>query len=83
VLGRLAAFPSALLAAAAGASDLKPRRFLPADLAGAMLSFAEVLAAGFLLGDAYEDAGPWITALGVAVLVVLIVLLGRWIRRVD
>jgi len=32
-LGRLAAFPSVLLAAAAGASGMEPRRFLPADAA--------------------------------------------------
>src|SRR2546423_871452 len=40
IVGRLASFPSALLGAAAGASDLPAGTFLPADLAG---GFASIL----------------------------------------
>ena len=83
VLGRLAAFPSALLAAAAGASDVTRRVFLPADGIGGVLAITEVLLAGYLLGGAYKKAGPWVTAVGVALLVVLLVLLGRWLRRAE
>jgi membrane protein DedA with SNARE-associated domain len=83
VLGRLAAFPSALLAAAAGASGLKAKQFLPADGAGAALSIVEVLGAGYVLGAAYKRAGPWLTVAGAAVLVVLLVLLGRWLKREE
>lgn len=83
VLGRLAAFPSALLGAAAGASRMEPRSFLVADLAGCILSIAEVVGAGYVLGAAYKEAGPWITAAGVGVLVAVLVLLGRWLRRED
>jgi membrane protein DedA with SNARE-associated domain len=83
VLGRLAAFPSALLGAAAGASRMEPRSFLVADLAGCILSVVEVMGAGYLLGAAYKEAGPWITAAGVVVLVAVLVLVGRSLRRED
>jgi membrane protein DedA with SNARE-associated domain len=83
ILGRLAAFPSALLAAAAGASGMSPRTFVLADSAGAALSMAESLAAGYLLGEAYKRAGVWITVVGVVVLIVVVVLMGRWLRREE
>lgn len=83
VLGRLAAFPSALLGAAAGASKMEPRPFLLADFAGCILSVAEVIGAGYLLGAAYKEAGPWLTAAGVAVLLAVLVLIGRLLRRED
>ena len=81
VLGRLAAFPSSLMGAAAGASDMEARRFLPWDGIGALLSVAEVLLAGFILGEAYKKAGPWITALGVVVLLGLLMLFGRYLKK--
>jgi len=65
VLGRLAAFPSVLLAAAAGA----------------LLSIAEVLVAGYVFGEAYKRAGTWITVFGVVVLFALLFLVGRALRR--
>lgn len=81
VAGRLAAFPSTVLAAAAGASGMAPAKFVPSDALGASLSIAEVVVAGYVLGEAYEEAGPWLTGVGVAVLVGLMVLVGRWLRR--
>ncbi len=81
VAGRIAAFPSTVLAAAAGASGMAPARFLPADALGASLSIAEVVVAGYVLGEAYEEAGPWLTGVGVAVLLGLMILVGRWLRR--
>jgi membrane-associated protein len=81
VLGRLAAFPSSLLAAAAGASDMPVRKFLLADAAGAALSFVIVVGAGFALGEAYEHAGPWLTGVGVVALAALAVLFGRRLRK--
>jgi membrane protein DedA with SNARE-associated domain len=83
VLGRIAAFPSAALATAAGASDIEPRRFLPADALGATLSVAEVLLAGYFLGAAYKQAGPWVSALGFVVLAGLLVLLGRRLQQEE
>jgi membrane-associated protein len=76
-LGRLAAFPSALTAAAAGSAGVSARRFLVADTLGALVSLAILLAIGRVLGEAYEDAGLWLTAVGVVVLVALAVVLGR------
>lgn len=79
--GRLAAFPSALMAAAAGASGVPPREFLPADTAGALVSMGTLLGVGYALGETYDNAGPWITAVGVAVLAALLVMLGRALLR--
>lgn len=81
LLGRLAAFPPTFLAAAAGASDVEARRYLTADLAGAALAFVAAVGAGWGLGRAYERGGPWLTALGLVVLVALVALLTRWINQ--
>jgi membrane protein DedA with SNARE-associated domain len=81
VLGRLAAMPSSLVGAAAGASGMRSREFLRADAAGAALSLVEVVGAGLLLGEAYKQAGPWLTAVGVAVLVAMLWLGGRYLKR--
>ena len=80
-LGRLAAFPSTLVGAAAGAAEVPTRRFLVADTAGAVLSLAVLLGLGYVLGDAYEAAGPWLTGAGLAVVVAGVVLLGRALKR--
>jgi len=80
VMGRMAALPPTIMAAAAGASDVDGRRYLAADLVGALGSFGLMVGAGWLLGDAYEDYGVWVTVAGVGVLLGLIVLLTRWIR---
>jgi membrane protein DedA with SNARE-associated domain len=80
-LGRLAAFPSTLVAAAAGASGMATRRFLIADTLGALTSVVLLVGAGMLLEDAYEAAGPWLTAGGVAVLAAAVVVLGRSLNR--
>jgi membrane protein DedA with SNARE-associated domain len=81
VIGRLASFPSALLAAAAGASDMKSRDFLPADLLGGVLSLAEVIGAGYLFGEAYHEAGPWLTGAGIAALFAVLIIVGRLFAR--
>jgi membrane protein DedA with SNARE-associated domain len=79
--GRLAAFPSALMAAAAGASGVRWREFVVADTAGALVSMAALLAIGYGLGEAYEEAGPWVTVVGAVVLAGLLVVLGRALTR--
>lgn len=81
VLGRLAAIPPTLLAAAAGVSDVSPRRYLAADLFGAVLAFATVVSIGYGLGEAYDRGGLWLTALGVGLFAVLVALMSRWLRR--
>ena len=80
VIGRLAALPPTVVAAAAGTSDVRTRTFLLADLAGAAASFALVFGIGLALGSAYERAGPWVTAGGVVMVVVAIGLVTRWLR---
>jgi hypothetical protein len=37
--------------------------------------------AGYALGAAYKRAGPWLTAVGVVVLLGLLVGVGRWLKR--
>jgi membrane protein DedA with SNARE-associated domain len=80
-LGRLAVMSSATVAAAAGAAKLEPRKFFPWDLAGGLLSIAYTLAAGWFLGEAYEKAGPWITAAGVVALAAFAYVLGRSLKK--
>ena len=81
VLGRLAAFPPTVLAAAAGVSDVPARRYLAADAAGALLAFAMTIGAGYALGEAWRQGGVWLTAAGLAVFVALVALLTAWVRR--
>jgi membrane protein DedA with SNARE-associated domain len=69
-----------VLAAAAGVSDIRPRRYLAADVVGALVTFAITVTAGYSLGRAYERGGVWLTAGGVVVIVGLVVLLSRWLR---
>jgi len=76
-LGRLAAFPSSLTAAAAGSAGVPWRTFLVADTAGALVSLTASLAIGYGLGEAYEEAGIWLTVAGGLALAALAVLVGR------
>lgn len=80
-LGRLAAFPSSLVGAAAGVSGVPTRAFLLADAAGALLSGAVLVAVGYGLGEAYDEAGTWVTAAGVVVLGAVVVVLGRTLLK--
>ena len=69
------------MAAAAGASEVPWREFVVADTAGALLSMTALLGAGYLLGEAYDDAGPWVTVVGAVVLAALLFWLGRSLTR--
>jgi len=80
-LGRLATFPSSLLGAAAGASGMESKKFLPADAIGALVGITEVMVAGYLLGEAYKSAGPWLTIVGVAALLAMLFLFGRTLTK--
>lgn len=80
-LGRLATFPSSLLGTAAGTAGMKTWKFLPADTLGALVGMAEVLVAGYLLGQAYKSAGPWLTGVGVVALLGMLFVLGRSLTR--
>lgn len=79
-LGRLAVLSSSAVAAAAGAAGMDKQRFLLIDLAGGLLSIAYTVTAGYLLGEAYERAGPWLTGLGVVALALFAFILGRALK---
>lgn len=80
-LGRIAVMSSAAVAGAAGAARMTPRRFLPVDLAGGLLSIGYTVAAGYFLGEAYERAGPWLTGLGVVAFMGFAYILGRALKN--
>lgn len=81
VVGRLAALPPTVLAAAAGTSEVSPRRYLVADAVGAILGFGLAAGSGLALGRAYEEGGVWLTVLGVALFTAMIGLVTWWMRR--
>ena len=82
-LGRLAVMSSAAVAAAAGAAKMEPKKFFPVDLAGGLVSIAYTVAAGYFLGEAYEEAGPWLTAVGVVAFIGFAYILGRALKDDD
>jgi membrane protein DedA with SNARE-associated domain len=79
-LGRLAAFPSTLVAAASGTGRMDVGSFLVADGLGAITSMTLSLTLGYLLGEAYDTAGPWLTGVGVVGLAAMAVIVGRRLR---
>lgn len=81
ILGRIATVPPTILAAAAGASDVRARRYLVADFLGAIAGFGTAVGAGYVLGQAYERGGPWLTGAGIVFVVVFALLLTNWIQR--
>jgi membrane protein DedA with SNARE-associated domain len=80
-LGRLAVFPSTMVATAAGAGKMPSRDFLVPDGLGGLMSAAITIGAGYFLGAAYEKASPLLTVLGVVVLLGAAFLLGRYLRK--
>ncbi len=81
VLARFAIFPTGLLAAAAGASDLKPARYFPADGLAFAAAAGLVVGAGYGLGLAQRQSDLWLTVIGAAGLIVLSGLLAWYVRR--
>jgi len=79
--GRLSLFPSSALAAAAGMSNMPPADFLPLDAVGAALSIVEVLTVGYLLGSAWEQGSRPLTVVGLLTFIVVLAVIGRWIKR--
>lgn len=81
LIGRIAAMPPTVLAAAAGTSQVSAPRYLVADGIGALLGFGMVVGVGLGLGRAYEEGGVWLTVVGVALFAAMIGLVTWWIRR--
>ncbi len=80
-LGRMAAMSSATIAAAAGATKMPAKEFLPPDALGGTVSFVIATGAGYLLGAAHEEAGPWLTALAALALIGFALVLGRQLQK--
>jgi hypothetical protein len=53
------------------------RSFLVADGLGGLAAITEVVVAGFVLGEAYERAGVWLTVVGSLIAIGLLVASGR------
>jgi membrane protein DedA with SNARE-associated domain len=81
VLARFAIFPTDLLAATAGASDMKPARYSPADGLAFAAAAGLVVGAGYGLGLAQRQSDLWLTIIGAAGLVVLSGWLTWYVRR--
>jgi membrane protein DedA with SNARE-associated domain len=79
-LGRVAVMPSSLVAASAGSSEMPAHMFISADSLGSVASLVLMLGAGWVLEGAHDQAGPWLTVLGVLALLAVLVLLGRKMR---
>ena len=75
--GRMAILPSTIVAAAAGSAGMSTARFLVIDGAGALASLGLVLGAGWVLGEAHESAGPWLSIGGAVILLGVLAVLGR------
>jgi len=80
ILGRLAALPPTILAAAAGLAGTPMRRFLVADAFGALTAFVLVVTVGWVLGSAYADGAVWLTAAGIALFIGMLTALTYWLR---
>lgn len=81
VIARFAIFPTGLLAAAAGASDMEPARYFPADGLAFAVAAGLVIGAGYGLGLAQRQAGLWLTLVGAAGLIVISALLTWYVHR--
>lgn len=81
VLARFAIFPTGLLAATAGASGMKPARYLPGDGLAFAVAAGLVVGAGYGLGLAQQQSDLWLTVTGAAGLVTLSGLLTWYVRR--
>ena len=59
------------------------RRFLVFDRSGALVSLGADGRTRWLLEDAYEAAGPWLTALGVVAIAGVAIVIGRALTREE
>ncbi len=81
ILGRVAALPPTVMAAAAGTSDVSAWRYQLADTAGGVIAWVVTVGIGIALGEAWESAGLWTTLGGIALFVAAISWMTRWLQR--
>lgn len=80
-IGRVAALPPTIMAAAAGTSTVDTRRYLIADFLGAIASYALMVSLGWWLGEAYERGGPWLVVPAFIVMFGIITWVSAWLQR--
>lgn len=80
-LARIGGLPYTILGAAAGISDVSPRRYLAADAVGAVVTYAMTVGIGYGLGQAYERGGRWFTIGGVVLVFVLAMWFSNWMQK--
>jgi membrane protein DedA with SNARE-associated domain len=80
-LARFALFPTGLLAATAGASDMKPRNFFVADGAALAVAIGSVVSLGYVLGFDEHRGKVWIAVAGFAGLLILSAALTLYLSR--
>lgn len=81
ILGRIAALPPTVMAAAAGTSDVRAWRYQLADTVGGVLAWGVTFGLGVALGETWERAGVWTTVGSVVVLFAAISWMTRWLQR--
>ncbi len=81
VLGRIAALPPTVMAAAAGTSDVAAWRYQVADTVGAVIAWGVTVGIGIALGETWERAGTWTTVGAVVVLFLAISWMTNWLQR--
>lgn len=81
IIGRIAALPPTVMAAAAGTSDVSAWRYQVADTIGGVAGFGVTVGVGVALGEAYERAGVWTTVGALVVVVAAITWATRWLQR--
>ena len=81
ILGRIAALPPTVMAAAAGTSDVQAWRYQLADTVGGVLAWGVTVGLGMALGETYERAGTWTTVGSVVIIFAAITWMTRWLQR--
>jgi membrane protein DedA with SNARE-associated domain len=80
LIARIAGLPPTFVAAAAGASDVSSRAYLLADGVGAVIHFGMVFGIGLALGQAYERGGPWMTGVGLVLVIIAAIWVSNWLQ---
>jgi membrane protein DedA with SNARE-associated domain len=80
-VGRVAALPPTIMAAAAGTSTVHTRRYVVADFLGAVASYGLMVSLGWWLGEAYERGGRWFLVAAVVVVFAISTWVSAWLQR--
>lgn len=81
IIGRVAVLPPTVLSVAAGTSDINVWRYQLADTIGGVAGFVTAVGVGIGLGQTYERGGPWLLAVGLALVAGLVWWASRWFDR--